>query len=134
MDEDEARLSKKDIEALAKKFNNKHEELYAYRDDVETEIINLRLAAYGKVVTPMRQKQDFVTRDAGRHMKGKRDVYFEDRDSFIATPVYDGDAMEVGNEVKGPAIVEQKTTTIVIPPKAWLEVTSYGDYIMHLPD
>jgi N-methylhydantoinase A len=67
-------------------------------------------------------------------VKTKRDVYFEDRDSFISTPIYDGDAMEVGNRVKGPAIVEQSTTTIVIPPQAWLEVTSYGDYIMHLPD
>jgi len=134
MDEDEATLSKEAVESLVKKFNNKHEELYAYRDDVETEIINLRLAAYGKVVTPMRKKQDFVTRDAAPHIKGKRDVYFEDRDSFIPTPIYNGDAMEVGNEVKGPAIVEQRTTTIVIPPKAWLEVTSYGDYIMHLPD
>jgi len=132
--DDEIQLTKEALASLVEKFNNKHEELYAYRDNVETEIINLRLAAYGKVVTPSRKEQSFVTREASEHVKTKRDVYFEDRDSFISTPIYDGDAMEVGNRVKGPSIVEQKTTTIVIPPKAWLEVMPYGDYIMHLPD
>jgi N-methylhydantoinase A len=132
--DDEVQLTKEGLSSLVEKFNNKHEELYAYRDNVETEIINLRLAAYGKVVTPSRKEQSSVTKEVREHVKTKRDVYFEDRDSFISTPIYDGDAMEVGNRVKGPAIVEQSTTTIVIPPQAWLEVTSYGDYIMHLPD
>jgi N-methylhydantoinase A len=132
--DDEVQLTKEGLSSLVEKFNNKHEELYAYRDSVETEIINLRLAAYGKVVTPSRKEQSSVTKEVREHVKTKRDVYFEDRDSFISTPIYDGDAMEVGNRVKGPAIVEQSTTTIVIPPQAWLEVTSYGDYIMHLPD
>lgn len=130
--EEEATLSKAAIESLVEKFNNKHEELYAYRDNVETEMINLRLAAYGKVVTPSRKEQSFVTRDASRQIKAKREVYFDEQKNFISTTIYDGDAMEIGNLIKGPAIIEQKTTTIVVPPKASLEVTSYGDYIMHL--
>ena len=134
VDEDEASLSKEAIESLVQKFNNKHEELYAYRDIVETEIINLRLAAYGKVVTPSRKKQDFVTRDASKYIKTQREVYFEESGGFVSIPIYDGDAMEAGNRTEGPAVIEQKTTTIVVPPKAWLEVTAYGDYIMHLPD
>jgi N-methylhydantoinase A len=132
--EDEIPLTNEVLGSLVKKFNDKHEELYAYRDDVETEIINLRLAAYGKVITPSRKEHPFVSSDADQLVKTKRDVYFDDRDSFISTPIYDGDAMKVGNVVKGPAIVEQSTTTIVLPPKARLEVTSYGDYIMHLPE
>jgi N-methylhydantoinase A len=134
LDEDEANLTKEVLESLVERFNDKHEELYAYRDNVETEIINLRLAAYGKVVTPSRKEQASVGKDTDQLVKAKRDVYFDDRDSFISTPIYDGDAMGVGNVVKGPAIVEQSTTTIVIPPKARLELTPYGDYIMHLPD
>jgi N-methylhydantoinase A len=132
--ENEADFAPEAIASLEEKFNNRHEELYAYRDTVETEIINLRLAAYGTVVKPARKEQEFVTRDAAPHIKSTRSVYFEEEEAFVPTPIYDGDTMEIGNRVEGPAIIEQRTTTIVVPPKTWLEVTSYGDYLMHLPD
>lgn len=134
VDPSEADFSSEAIASLVEKFNNRHEDLYAYRDTVDTEIINLRLAAYGKVVTPARSEQAFVTRDATRHIKSSRLVFFEEQGEFTATTIYDGDALDVGNTVQGPAIIEQSTTTIVVPPKAWLEVTSCGDYMMHLPD
>ncbi len=131
--ENEAHFSPEAIASLVERFNNRHEELYAYRDSVETEIINLRLAAYGKVVKPARKEQEFVTRDASKHIKSERNVYFEEQEGFTPTPIYDGDALQIGNMLEGPGIIEQRTTTVVVPPKAWLEVTSYGDYLMHLP-
>jgi N-methylhydantoinase A/oxoprolinase/acetone carboxylase beta subunit len=38
--------------------------------------------------------------------------------------------MEAGNIVDGPAIIEQRTTTVIVPPHARLEVSEYGDYLM----
>ena len=32
------------------------------------------------------------------------------------TPVYDGDRVRVGHLIQGPAIVEERFTTILIPP------------------
>ena len=100
---------------------------------VETEIINLRLVAFGKVVKPTRKEQASESSDASKHLKGKRDVFFEESEGFVSTPIYDGDTMRCGNIVEGPAIVEQRVTTVVVPPGARLEVTKYGDYIMDLP-
>jgi N-methylhydantoinase A/oxoprolinase/acetone carboxylase beta subunit len=40
--------------------------------------------------------------------------------------------MTAGNIVDGPAVIEQRTTTVVVPPDARLEVTGYGDYLMKL--
>ena len=40
--------------------------------------------------------------------------------------------MKVGDTVEGPAIIEQSTTTVVVPPDAGLEVTAYGDYFLKL--
>jgi len=48
----------------------------------------------------------------------------------VPTTIYDGERMEAGNIVDGPAIIEQKTTTVIVPPRARLEVTKYGDYLM----
>ena len=128
----EAELTDESIENIVADFHQKHEELYAYRDIVETEMINLRLAAYGKVVTPSRKAIVEKSADAGKYVKGKRDVYFEKKFGFVPTTIYDGDNMVAGNIVEGPAIVEQKTTTVVVPPMARLEVTEYGDYLVKL--
>lgn len=132
VDEDE--LTEAGIPVIVDRFHQRHEELYGYRDVTDTEIINIRLAACGRVVTPSRKEQAPVTKDASKYVKMTRDVYFEEDGGFVPTPIYDGDAMEVGNLVHGPAVIEQRTTTIVVPPKAKLEVNSYGDYMMELPE
>jgi N-methylhydantoinase A len=128
----EADLSDEGIKHIIEDFHKKHEELYAYRDVVETEMINLRMAAHGKVVTPSRKAMTEKSADASNYIKGKRDVYFEKKYGFVPTMIYDGDSMEAGNIVEGPAIIEQKTTTVVVPPQTKLEVTKYGDYLMKL--
>ncbi len=128
----EAELTDEGIESIVADFHKKHEELYAYRDIVETEMINLRLAACGKVVTPSRKAIVEKSSDAAKYVKDKRDVYFEKKFGFVPTTIYDGDNMVAGNIVEGPAIIEQKTTTVVVPPMARLEVTEYGDYLVKL--
>jgi len=131
---DEGELTKEGIPAIVDRFHDRHEELYDYRDVTDTEMINLRLAACARVVTPPRKEETPVTRDESKYLKMKRDVYFEEEGGFVTTPIYDGDAMEVGSVIYGPAVVEQRTTTIVVPPEAKLEVNSYGDYMMELPE
>ncbi len=127
-------LTEEGVPTIVERFHQRHEELYGYRDVTDTEMINLRLAACGRVVTPARKKQDVVSKDVSDHMKMRREVYFTEDGGFIPTPIYDGDAMEIGNLVYGPAVVEQRTTTIVVPPKAKLEVNAYGDYVMELEE
>ncbi|HMK36913.1 MAG TPA: hydantoinase/oxoprolinase family protein [Desulfomonilaceae bacterium] len=117
---------------IVKEFHRKHEELYGYNDEVETEIINLRRSCYGKVVAPERKSLPWSSPDPMKFVKGKREVHFEEEFGFVPTTIYDGDQMQPGNIVEGPAIVEQKTTTVVVPPKARLEVTTYGDYLLRL--
>ena len=127
-------LTEEGMPVITERFHRRHEELYGYRDVTDTEMINLRLAACGKAITPPRKKQDIVSKDASKHMKMRRDVYFAEDGGFIPTPIYDGDAMEIGNLVYGPAVIEQGTATIVVPPNARLEVNSYGDYEMELQE
>jgi N-methylhydantoinase A len=128
----DAALSDGGIDKIVEDFHAKHEELYAYRDVVETEMINLRLAAFGSVVTPERKTMKERSTDATGSVKGKRDVHFGGNNGFTPATIYDGDTMEAGNIVEGPAIIEQTTTTVVVPPGARLTVTDYGDYLMEL--
>ncbi len=117
---------------IVEAFHQLHEAYYSYRDVTDTEIINARLSAYGKVHTPPMQPKPFVSRDATRHIKGHREVYFEEDGHLVPTPIYDGDAMEVGNTLRGPAVIELSTTTVVLPPGATLEVTPYESFLIEL--
>lgn len=128
----EADLTPEIMREIVEDFHRKHEELYAYSErDSETEIINLRLACFGNVVPPTRKaREEAPMLDAERYIKGQRPVFFEEKMGFVPTFIYDGDAMQVGNIVMGPAIIEQTTTTIVVPPDWRLDVTDYGDYLM----
>lgn len=126
-------IAQEDIAKIEDRFHERHEALYAYRDVVGTEIINLGLTAFGRVPTPAFKEQPPGGKDSTKSLKGKRDVFFEESGGFISTPVYDGDSMFCGNTVEGPAIIEQRVTTIVLPPGYSIEVTRYGDYLMNVP-
>ena len=128
------KLGPEQMKEVIRRFNEKHETLYAYRDIVETEIINVRVAGFGRVVKMSLKEYPYSAEDASKYQKDTRNVFFEEADGFIATPIYDGDAMQHGNVVKGPAIIEQKITTIVVPPGYSIEVGKYGDYIMDVPE
>lgn len=46
---------------------------------------------------------------------GERSVYFSGE--WLSTKTYDMDALQPGNIVRGPAIIEHPMTTLVVPPK-----------------
>lgn len=127
-------LGLEQIAKVVNRFHKAHETLYAYRDVVETEVLNIRLAAFGKVTKPSYKEQSYEGKDASKHFKGKRDVFFEETGRFVATSIYDGDAMMYGNLIEGPAVLEQRTTTIVVPPGFTLEITKYGDFLMQVTE
>jgi N-methylhydantoinase A/oxoprolinase/acetone carboxylase beta subunit len=55
-------------------------------------------------------------------------VIFDGR--AIVTGVYEGQRLGAHASLKGPAIVEEPTTTIVVPPGWQLAVNRFGDYEM----
>ena len=70
-------------------------------------------------------------RDAAHSLKGTRDVWQPDSESFAATPVYDGDRLRHGNCIDGPAIVEKVTTTVFVPSAFHLEVDPLGGFLLY---
>ena len=46
------------------------------------------------------------------------------------TPVYDGSKLGAGATIKGPAIIEEVTTTIVIEPKWTARLDVSSSYIL----
>jgi len=46
------------------------------------------------------------------------------------TPIYEGALLGAGTCIQGHAIVEEPTTTIVIPPGFTCDIDQYGNYIL----
>jgi N-methylhydantoinase A len=127
-------LTKGGMKQVIERFHKRHEALYGYKDVTMTEIINLRLSAFGKIVAPSRRKQDSDTKDTSNYLKGHREALLGENGEAVRTPIYDGDSMGVGNIIKGPAIIEQATTTIVVPGDSNIEVTPYLDFMIYIAD
>jgi N-methylhydantoinase A/oxoprolinase/acetone carboxylase beta subunit len=49
---------------------------------------------------------------------------------MLATAVYDGERLESGNRIAGPAIVETRDTTVVVHPGTLLELEPLGNFVL----
>ena len=91
-----------------------------------TELINLRLSARGITDKPALKGSEPGGEDPSAALKSHRDAYFDG--DFQSVPVYDGLKLVNGNVVPGPAIIEQPTTTIVLPPGFTARCDEHDNY------
>ena len=54
-------------------------------------------------------------------MKGRRQAYFPEISGFVDCPVYDRYALEEGERISGPAMIEEDESTFVVGPSAYVE-------------
>ncbi|HPD61236.1 MAG TPA: hydantoinase/oxoprolinase family protein, partial [Thermodesulfobacteriota bacterium] len=118
------------LPVIHKAFNQRHDTLYGYSlPDHTQELMSLRLTAWGMVDKPTFAESPFMGKDASKAMKGKRQIYYAEK--HIKVPIYDGPKMGNGNEVVGPAIIEEPTTTILLTPDWQLTCDRYSNYLLY---
>ena len=66
----------------------------------------------------------------GPALKGERLAFFPESGRHVPTPVYDRYALRPGDTFTGPAIVEEKESTLVVGPGASLNIDEYGSLIV----
>jgi len=100
-----------DLGELAERFHAAHERRYGYRMDAETvQIVNVRVIATVSVAAPPLPPP----RAAPSAQRGRRPAYVAgERADVLVVP---RDALGVGDEVVGPAIVEYPESTCLVPP------------------
>jgi len=123
------RLGLRDLHATVERFHDLHEELHTYASREEEPILRaLRLTVVEVTDKP---QLPTISRSAGRpRPKSRRKAFFGGR--FIATPIYDGPSLRAGQHVKGPAIIEEPFTTIVLHPGQETTLDRHGNYRIEL--
>lgn len=123
-------LTPDNVGEIAAAFHARHDALYGYAmTAAPVELINLRVTAHGATPKPKQVRHARVVGDATQARSDTRAAYFNGE--FLEVPVYDGYKLNAGNEVFGPAIVVQPTTTIVVPPDFDLSCDEYMNYLMY---
>jgi N-methylhydantoinase A len=93
------------------------------------EIINVRVSASMPVVraAPTAAGAAAVSR---RAVKGTRPAYFPEARGFLDTPVYDRYALAPGAAFAGPAIIEERESTLLVGRSGRCEVLAGGSIIV----
>ncbi len=111
-------------------FHTRHRELYTYDEpNSPVEVVNVESTIIGRVDKPAQMK---IAPGKGveNALKGQRDMVFSPTAGAQATNVYDGALLGAGDELTGPAVIEEVTTTIVIEPGWRVSLHESGVYVL----
>ena len=119
-----------DAAQFAAKFAEAHRAIYGYvLDDHSVEVVNCRVQAIGKAgqrILPVRSPGGSLT----EALIEERDVYLDPQLGWKRLPVYRRSLIPHGVVFKGPAIVEELTSTAFILPGQIGEVDDFGNIIL----
>ncbi len=123
-----------DSKSIHAAFHAEHNRLYGYSLEdqaVGVDLINVRLQAIGVTQKPEFREQAWAGEDVDAALKGERDMYVFSAKAFQPVPVYDGHQMRFGNRVRGPAMIEQVTTAILVSDGYDCVVDQFGSFVLY---
>ncbi|MEY3307050.1 MAG: hypothetical protein RLZZ413_1088 [Pseudomonadota bacterium] len=124
------KVDAKSIARIKDAFHKRHEELYTYAEPQSVvEVVNIESTVYGVVEKPERMTIGKGATPA-KALKGHRDAVFSADGKRMRTPIYDGTPLGVGATIKGPAVIEEITTTIVLEPGWTARLDASGSYLI----
>ena len=118
------------LDVVARSFHDEHKALYGYdfRDDERQEVewVNLRVTGVGPIRKPEISE---VVEGSGaeRGRTGSRRVYYDD---WLEAPVYDRAALGAGDEIMGPAVLEEFSSTVPLHPGFLARVDQFGNLVI----
>ena len=120
-------------EALRAAFEAGYREKFSRTPpSVSVEFINIRVSARapisgGEVLLEGRGVGD------GASPTGQRPAYFPEMGDYVQTAVYDRSRLASGARFRGPAIVEEEGSTLIVGPGAEVEVSVTGNLVVTMP-
>ncbi len=128
-------VNEETIEKMKESFHVAHKKQFgrSYRQ-VEVEIVNIRVVGTGSIEDLEPIKIEKGNGDVSRAIIGEREVTFkvDGKPAHMNTKIYDRSLFKAGDEISGPAIINQMDTTIVIEPECVGHVNDYGVIVVDI--
>ncbi len=125
-------LSVQDAKRIEDSFWQEYDRLYGrYVKNVDVEGVTWRLWARGPIPEiDLKRTEDTDGGSLRTSLKGTRQAYFPEHKKFIETSVFDRYSLRPGNQFKGPAIIEERESTVVASPDSFCSVDEFGNLII----
>ncbi|HEY1154611.1 MAG TPA: hydantoinase/oxoprolinase family protein [Pseudolabrys sp.] len=132
VDLDEALFKAKDRAGIKRQFDEVHAVRYGTSAPKEPgDIVSLRLTVTGLMKKPSpRSVREGAAQPEADAMLRRKPVYFREANGFADTPVYARTRLRHGNEIAGPALIEEHASTTVIAPGDRMSVDAFGNLIL----
>src|SRR5213594_1537040 len=122
------RLDPTALDRVRASFHEIYAARYGYANPGEpVEVVTWKLSAAGGSPHIALAKAAAGAADARR--KATRRAYFPEARGYTDTPVYDRYALAAGTSLTGPAIIEERESTTVLPPGVTATVDEYANLI-----
>lgn len=116
--------SRDDLVQLAQRFHDAHYRRYGHMAENETiDIVNFKVTGVGEIAKPALTPVEAVQPGAAV-AAATRPAYFG-RHGTLEAAVYRRSDLQPGTRVEGPAIFEERTSTVVLYPGQTAEVDAY---------
>ncbi len=123
------------VAALKTEFDRVYQELYERPGPpVNVEIINWRVVSSGPKPTVKLNISDEgnSAKTAEDTVKGQRKAWFPETDGYHSTKVYDRYLMKPGMTFQGPAIVEERESTVIVGPAVTCTIDDQFNLVIDL--
>ncbi|RMF24687.1 MAG: hydantoinase/oxoprolinase family protein [Deltaproteobacteria bacterium] len=121
------RLTATRVARLARRFDRLYTRTYgkaAGFREAGRELVTIHASAVAAGFRDPLPRRPLAPADPSYARIGSRHCYYAGR-GFVETAVYDGDRLNAGNAVAGPAVLETEGTTVLVPP---LWVARYDEH------
>jgi N-methylhydantoinase A len=127
-------LQPRHLAQITAAFEDTYRALYGRKGpDVALEVINWRVVAKGpRPETNFKLPRDTAQRADAR--KGARLAYFPEFGRYVETAVYDRYGLEPGMTFDGPAIVEERESTLIMGPRARAQIDDRLNVVVEFSD
>lgn len=113
---------------IGRLFDERYLALFGRTERMAAEIMSWRVVVAGP--KPVLEPQAALCE--GTALIGERPVFFGETGGFLDTPVYDRYRVPPGERIHGPAVFEERESTIIVPPDAAAEADPHGNLIINL--
>ena len=119
-------LRHESLEILASQFRAVHKRIFGFapRND-KIQLVTFRLQAFGVVPKATFRARPEVGPNSEPAIIGRRNVWLPEARGVVSSIVYDRDQLEPGNEVLGPAVIQQMDSSTLLLPGTKAKVDGY---------
>jgi N-methylhydantoinase A len=127
-------LDPDDADRLTTLYRKEYRRLYSREGpDVPLEAITWRLGVSAPLPEIRLDSGENTAAEPGKAQKGEREIYLPENEDFVAIPVYDRYLLGPGAVFDGPAVVEERESTVILGPRGRAEIDGARNLVVRWP-